>query len=170
MVLHSWALPGTVTPNTVTANDKRGRIMTAATETKVVDFIYELYGKAHDAWDAGHLDTAVDTFRRLARMGETDAMNCLATLLDDHLQPRKPQEAIYWYMRCVRAEDNLAAWNLAMHYVPRGNKRWYDFWMAKAEKMGHEKAAIEMDKIRHDCHYMTLLPMLDPDEEREDNF
>ncbi len=117
-----------------------------------------------DAWDNGHLDTALRIYKRLAVMGVADAMNCLGTILDDRIQPRDPQGAIYWYLGGVRAGDASAAWNLAMHYVPRSNQRWYRFWMAKAEEMGDEDAIIEMVKIRADPSYMTILPWLEAED------
>ena len=132
-----------------------------ATKGQIVNFTYELNCKAHEAWDNGYLDTAVRMFRQLARMGEVDAMVNLGTMLDDRITPPDPQGAIYWYMRAFRAGDEAGAWNLAMHYIPRGNLRWYRFWMAKAEEMGEEDAIVEMAKIRADPNYMTKLPLED---------
>lgn len=91
-------------------------------------------------------------------MGEANAMDSLATLLDetDH-----PEEAIYWYKRAVEAGNSTSAWNLAMHYIPLKQKRLYRYWMRKAAAMGEEDAVAEVKKFAADPHYVTKLPLKD---------
>ena len=131
--------------------------------TEIVDLNDELLRQAFDAWDRGHLDTAVHLYERLARLGNSDAMINLANMLDDCVQPRDPLGAIFWYMRGFRYGHQSAAWNLAMHYIPRRNHRWFRFWMVKAAEMEHENAIVELARIHADPAYMTRLPFEDED-------
>lgn len=135
----------------------------------ILHYEYELFIKAHEAEERGHLDTALRLFEQLARRGDGIAQNRLARLYDNLVQPRQPQKAIYWDIRAYRAGINSAAWNLAMHYVPRGNMRWYRFWMEKAEAMGNENSIIEMVKIRADSNYMTKLPLEDDHDDKDED-
>jgi len=86
-------------------------------------------------------------------MGDVNAMNSLATLLDDRLN--RKQEAVDWYRRAVAAGHAMAAWNLAMHYVALRQNRLYRFWMRKAALMGDEDAAVEVHKFDADPAYIT---------------
>ena len=85
-------------------------------------------------------------------------MDALGTLLDEQ---QRPQEAVHWYKRSVAAGNAASAWNLAMHYIPLVNKRWYQHWMKRAAAMGNEDAIIEAAKINADPDYMTRLPLED---------
>ena len=124
---------------------------------RVVPLAGSLWQRADRAWDRGQLREAERLFRRAAAMGHLPSMNSLATLLDDDL--RRPQEAIFWYKRAVLAGHDIAAWNLAMHYVPLGQKRWYRYWMKRAAAMGNEDAAVEAAKLAKDPNYMTRFPI-----------
>lgn len=125
--------------------------------TNRVDLTYHLFCKASEAEDKGHLDETARIYTSAAQRRDAPSQLNLGTLFDNHLQPRQPRKAIYWYMQAVRADYASEAWNLAMRYVPRQNHRRYRFFMAKAEAMGDEDAAIEMAQIRLDDTYITQL-------------
>src|SRR5271156_656551 len=82
---------------------------------RVVPLAESLWERGDHAWDRGHFDEAERMLRLAAARGNLTAMNSLGTLLG---RLHQPQEAVYWYKRCVAAGDASAAWNLAMHYIP----------------------------------------------------
>jgi TPR repeat protein len=127
---------------------------------KVVPLAGSLWERGDRAWDRGHLGEAERLFRLAALMNHVPSMNSLATLLDEL---GRPQEAVRWYKHAVTSGDAMAAWNLAMHYVPLGQKRWYRYWLNKAASMGDEDAVIEAAKLAKDPNYMTRLPLEDGD-------
>jgi TPR repeat protein len=126
---------------------------------KVVSLAESLWARGDRAWDLGHLDAAERLLGRAAAMGDASAMNSFASLLDDHLH--RPEEALVWYERAVEAGSEIAAWNLAMHYVPLKNAELYRHWMRKAAEMGFEDAAVEVAKFARDPDHMTKLPLED---------
>lgn len=128
--------------------------------SKVVPLAGSLWERGDRAWDRGHLVEAERLFKRAALMSHVDSMNSLATLLDELGRPR---EAVRWYKQAVAAGHAMAAWNLAMHYVPLGQKRWYRHWLNKAASMRDEDAVIEAAKLAKDPNYMTRLPLDDGD-------
>jgi TPR repeat protein len=123
---------------------------------KIVPLAGSLWERGDRAWDRGHIGEAERLFRLAAAMSHVVSMNSLATLLDEL---GRPQEAIRWYKRAVTAGHAMAAWNLAMHYVPLGQKRWYRYWLNKAASMGDEDATMEVAKVTKDPNYMTILPL-----------
>jgi TPR repeat protein len=132
-----------------------------ASSGKIVPFAEKLWARGDRAWDRGHLDEAEQLLGRAAAMGDASAMNSFAILLDDHLH--RPEEALVWYERAVEAGSDIAAWNLAMHYVPLKNAPLYRRWMRKAAEMGFEDAAVEVEKFTRDPGYITKLPLDDRD-------
>ena len=133
--------------------------------SEVVDLADTLCWQAFALWEQGRLDAAVPLYEASARMGHSTAQLNLGTLMDDHLEPRQPSKAIYWYVRAFRNDEPSAAWNLAMHYVPRGNRRWFRFWIRKAAAVGHERAIEELKKLDFDLNYITVLPFIERDNE-----
>ena len=129
-------------------------------DSKVVPLAESLWERAYYAEERGHFDEAERLLRQSAAMGNMSAMSSLANLLDDRLHC--PQEAVHWYKRCVAAGDASAAWNLAMHYIPLGQRRLYRYWMRKAAAMGEEDAVAEVTRFS-DPTYMTKLPFDDID-------
>ncbi len=125
----------------------------------VVDLSQDLWSAASHAEDQGHIDTAVRLYEQAARMGVNAAQRNLGNLLDKRENARSRSMAIHWYVQAFRAGDELAAWNLAMRYVPGGNHRWYRFWMRKAAELGDPDAVAEMAKIDANPGYMTRLPL-----------
>ncbi len=136
--------------------------------SEVVDLADTLCWQAFDLWEQGRLDAAVPLYETSARMGHSAAQIHLGTLMDDHLEPRRPLKAIYWYVRAYRNDEPSAAWNLAMHYVPRGNRRWFRFWIKKAAEAGHDNAVEEQKKLDFDPNYITVLPFIEQDNEPRD--
>jgi TPR repeat protein len=124
----------------------------------VVPLAESLHERAHFAWDRGHLDEAERLFSFAIERGELAAINSLATLLDDL---SRPQEAVRWYRRAVAAGNGMAAWNLAMHYIPLKQQCRYGYWMKKAAAMGYDDAIIEAAKLAADPFYMTRPPLED---------
>jgi TPR repeat protein len=127
---------------------------------RIVPLAGSLWERGDRAWDRGHLGEAERLFKLASAMNHVDSMNSLATLLD---ALGRPQEAIFWYKRAVTAGNAMAAWNLAMHYVPLGQRRWYRHWLNKAASMGDEDAVVEAAKLAKDPNYMTRLPLEDYD-------
>jgi hypothetical protein len=125
---------------------------------KIVPLSESVWERAHHAWDRGHLDEAEKLFRSAISMGETGAIDSFATFLDDSNRKR---EAVLMYKRAVAAGNGMSAWNLAMHYIPLGQKRRYRYWMLKAAAMGYEDAVLEAAKIAQNPDYMTQLPLED---------
>jgi len=136
--------------------------------SEVVDLADTLCWEAFELWEKGRVDEALPLYETSARMGHVAARIHLGTLLDDHVRPSQPLGAIYWYMRAYRSGDATAAWNLAMHYVPRGNRRWFRFWIEKAAAMQHEDAVAELAKLRKVPGYITVLPFIEQDNEPQD--
>jgi Flp pilus assembly protein TadD len=125
---------------------------------KIVPLAGHIWERGDRAWDRGHLGEAERLFKSAAAMGNVDSMNSLATLIDDL---GRSVEARIWYKRAVVKGHAMAAWNLAMHYVPLGQKRWYRHWLLKAAAMGDEDAAIEAAKLAKNPEYMTQLSLED---------
>jgi len=133
--------------------------------TEVVDLADAMFCKGCEAQGRGHLDQALRFFEAGGRIGCDLCQVSLGNLFDDYLLLKQPQKAIYWYVRAYRNGNGSAAWNLAMHYVPRLNRRWFRFWIDKAAAMGHEDALAEQAKYRKDPNYITVLPLMDQDNE-----
>jgi TPR repeat protein len=55
---------------------------------------------------------------------------------DDKLVPPDEKLAKLWYKRGVAAGDPLSAWNLAMHYAGKRNRRQYLYWLKAAAQLG----------------------------------
>ena len=125
-----------------------------------------LWSLADEAEDGERYDDAERLFLEAAQLGNILSMNRLARLYDDVFQPALPDRAIYWYVRAFRAGEDNAAWDLAMHYVPRANHRWYRFWIRKAAESGHSDAVEELTRIKADPAYMIKLPLSDEEYER----
>ncbi len=125
---------------------------------KVVPLADSTWARADALWDGGHLDKAERLFKAAAAMGNVHSMNSLGTLLD---RAGRSREAIYWYKRAVTKGYAMAAWNLAMHYVPLERGRWYRHWLLKAAAMGDQDAQIEVAKLTQNPEYMTKLPIED---------
>ena len=102
------------------------------------------YNKGYDLQEVGDIDGAILGYKAAADLGATDAMSRLGTIYDDIKLPSEPKPAIYWYKRGVKAGDSDCAWNLAMHYAGRGNKRWYLHWLRVADRMGNPNAKSEL--------------------------
>ncbi|MGH6986851.1 MAG: tetratricopeptide repeat protein [Caulobacteraceae bacterium] len=96
--------------------------------------------------DIGDVKGAIEEYKIGAEGGNTFAQNCLATLLDDKIDPPDPVSAVYWYKRAVAKGDESAVWNLAMHHASRGRKRWYLYWLRRAKELGYEGAD---DELKH---------------------
>lgn len=99
-----------------------------------------LWAEANAAEEAGRLVEAEALYTVAAELGYDLAMNSLAILLEDILQPPRPAEAVYWLKRAVDAGSDMAAWNLAMRQRLAGRRRWYIHWLTIAARMGHEDA------------------------------
>jgi hypothetical protein len=126
---------------------------------KVLPLAESAWARAHHAWERGHLDEAEKLFRSAIAMGEVEAMDGLATMLDDI--PGRKREAVLLYKRSVASGKAMSAWNLAMHYIPLGQPKRYRYWMLKAAAMGYEDAVREAEKIAKNPDYVTKLPVED---------
>jgi TPR repeat protein len=131
--------------------------------SEVVDLADSLCWQAFELWEQGRMSAALPLYETSARMGHSSAQIHLGNLMDDHVEPRQPLKAIHWYVCAYRNQEPMAAWNLAMHYVPRGNRRWFRFWMTKAAEAGHEEAITELRKLNFDPGYITVLPFIEQD-------
>lgn len=100
----------------------------------------KLWAEANAAEEAGRFIEAEALYTVAAELGYDLAMNSLAVLLEDILQPPRAAEAVYWLKRAVDAGSDMAAWNLAMRQRFAGRRRWYIHWLKVAQRMGHEEA------------------------------
>jgi len=112
-----------------------------AQRTDLADRLWKEGSKHHLE---GDIKAAVKLYRRAARLGNDSAQNNLGTLLDDHVSPQKPKEAIYWFKRAVRQGNYYAARNLALHYRDIGKPRWQIHWLRVATQMGYDEAKAEL--------------------------
>ena len=99
-----------------------------------------LFAEGLEREEDGRLVEAEALYTVAAELGYPLAMNSLAVLIEDVLQPPRPAEAVYWLKRAVEAGDDTAAWNLAMRQRQAGRRRWYVHWLRIAERMGHAEA------------------------------
>ena len=100
-----------------------------------------LFDEATGFAESGRLLEAEALYTVAAELGYALAMNNLAILIEDVMQPPRPAEAAYWLKRAVAAGYDEAAWNLAMRQRQAGRRRWYVHWLRIARDMGHEEAA-----------------------------
>ncbi len=100
----------------------------------------KLFDEALQAQEDGHLLAAEALYRVAAELGYPLAMNNLAVLLEDDIQPPRPAEAVYWLKRAVDGGYDGAAWNLAMRQRRAGRRRWYIHWLEIAQTLGCEDA------------------------------
>ena len=100
-------------------------------------------------------DLAADIFAEGARAGHTGCMLHLGNLMDDVLEPRQPGRARHWYLRAYRLGESAGAYNLAIHYAGRRERRWFLFWMQKTAAMGMRAAIEELARARADPAYLT---------------
>ncbi|MDP1737860.1 MAG: hypothetical protein Q8L23_10505 [Caulobacter sp.] len=100
----------------------------------------KLFAEAAEAQEEGRLIAAEALYRVAAELGYPLAMNNLAILLEDVMQPSRPDEAVYWLKRAVHGGYEGAAWNLAMRQRQTGRRRWYIHWLRIAASLGSEDA------------------------------
>lgn len=100
----------------------------------------KLWAEANEAQEAGRLMEAEALFTVSAQLGYTLAMNSLAILIEDIMDPPRAAQAVYRLKRAANAGDDTAAWNLAMRHRLANRRRWYIHWLRIAEAMGHEEA------------------------------
>ena len=100
----------------------------------------KLWAEANEAEERGRLVEAEALYTVAAELGYDLAMNSLAVLLEDVIQPPRAAEAVYWLKRAVDAGSDMAAWNLAMRQRQAGRRRWYIHWLTIADRMGCEEA------------------------------
>jgi TPR repeat protein len=103
----------------------------------------QLWRRGSAAEDRGQIGEAIRLYRAGAKLGDASAQLNLGNLLDDYAKPRRPEEAIYWYKRAIRAGNYTAAYNLAIHYRNNGQSRWHLYWLRVASKMGDPDAPNE---------------------------
>jgi TPR repeat protein len=95
-------------------------------------------------YEAGDYIEAAAIYVRAAKSGSCDAMTFLGVIHDEKLVPPDEKLAKLWYKRGAAAGDPLSAWNLAMHYAGKKNRRQYLFWLNIASKLGEEDAREEI--------------------------
>lgn len=100
----------------------------------------KLWAEGDACLKAGLLLKAEALFRVAAELGYPLAMNSLAVLIEDDIQPSPPAEAVYWLKRAAAAGSEMAAWNLAMRHRLAGARRWYIHWLRVAERLGETEA------------------------------
>jgi TPR repeat protein len=113
----------------------------------------DLLRAAFIEYEAGKYSEAIEMYVRAARYGSSDAMTFLGVIYDDKLVPPDERLAKLWFKRGVSAGDPLSAWNLAMHYAAKRNRRQYLFWLSVASNLGHECVA---EEIEHGAWWQKL--------------
>lgn len=103
----------------------------------------KFYRLGYDLHERGEHKEAIEALEVSAELGSTDAMAFLGAIYDDALVPPKEGAARYWLKRGADAGNPECAWNLAMHYSQRGNRRRYEHWLNVSEKIGCEDALQE---------------------------
>jgi TPR repeat protein len=101
----------------------------------------DLFNRASELEDGGQIKAAIALYARAVLLENVAAMNNLATIYDDTVQPPRPELAVSLYRRAVALGCDLAAWNLAMHYRVLDDEETYRHWLQVAADMGHEHAA-----------------------------
>lgn len=95
----------------------------------------------------GEIENAIESFQKAANSKTkyaNFAQSKLGNIFDD-ANPASSTEAVYWYKRAVRSGDFNSAWDLAMHYKDKMNKRWYLHWLKVADRMGEPDAKNEIE-------------------------
>ncbi|MDO8296649.1 MAG: hypothetical protein Q7T19_09445 [Caulobacter sp.] len=100
-----------------------------------------LFAEADERASEGRFLEAEALYTVAAELGYPLAMNNLAILIEDVIEPARPAEAAYWLRRAVDAGYDEAAWNLAMRQRLAGRRRWYVHWLRIARDLGHAEAA-----------------------------
>lgn len=108
-----------------------------------------LLERACDAYEDGDLTAAIPLFQRAARLGNPHAQVNLGNLYDDGEGVHKSfPSAVHYYRLAVKNGLPEGAYNLAIAYRNRGNKRWAQFWFRRASEMGDVDAALELERAR----------------------
>jgi hypothetical protein len=115
----------------------------------------------------GDDDGAIVLFRQASRLGHGGAQVMLAYMLASR-GPAEQAEGLRWSYRAVRGGESTAAWNLAMEYRLRGNRRRYFHWLRVAARMGDEDArrflrVIDAIRSRGERAPMLFLDAVDED-------
>jgi hypothetical protein len=98
--------------------------------------------------EAGRADEAIFHFREAAQRGDVACQTNLGTQLTNPNRGGADwAEGMRWYRRAARAGDPMAAWNLAMSYRLRGNRRRYLTWVRAAAALGDEEAGEVLAEI-----------------------
>jgi TPR repeat protein len=114
--------------------------MTKRGKSRAAEIAETLWVEGCNKEDANDFEGARRCYEIAAHLNHDSAQNNLANILDDKIQPKEPELAIYWYKRAVKNGNYSAPWNLHRHYDIIGNRRWSDYWLQIAAKMGHEDA------------------------------
>jgi TPR repeat protein len=96
--------------------------------------------EAHELNDDGWHRLAYRLFYRAAQLGHVDSMNSVAVFLDDIAIGKRSADVQFWLRRAVLRGSNVAAWNLAMHYGAKGQKRLFLAWLRKSAHLGDFEA------------------------------
>lgn len=105
-----------------------------------------LYVEALDLSERGRAAEAEVLFRTLAARGDVDAMRGLGDLLTNEEGARR-REGLAWYRRATGLGDGRAAWNCAMSWRLRGDRRRYLRWVETSARLGYANAAVVLAEI-----------------------
>ena len=72
----------------------------------------------------------------------------LGALYDDKCSPPDPKRAVELFERASSLGNASAAWNLAMHYKDRDNRKEYCRWLQRAADLGDEDAISALKESR----------------------
>ena len=104
---------------------------------------------AHQAWDAGDLKTAFHEFRVGAALGLRGCMLDLGYSHDEGLGTlRSKHQAMHWYHQAFASGDVVAATNIAILFLERGNQRGKVHWLRRGALRGDGDALAELAQ----CH------------------
>jgi TPR repeat protein len=112
--------------------------------------VVRLLWEAEALETAGDIAGAIEKLRIAAKRGDAAAQMNLGNLLDDKANPRRPDQAVYWYKRALQGGKKEAAHNLAMHYKNVGKRRWHLHWLRVAARLEVEGAEEELCEITRD--------------------
>jgi TPR repeat protein len=109
----------------------------------------ELFDRANQEWDSGHLREAFALFLQAAEMGYASAQNSVGYFYDHgHGMAKDHVKAVFWYRRAARGGDVCGYHNLAIVHRDAGNLRRARFWLAKVLSRGRDgEAFLELAKL-----------------------
>ena len=99
------------------------------------------FEKGLEAYEAGDLEAALNSYERAARLGSPYAQLNLGNMYDDgEGTAPNPVQAVYWYKRAIHHGMAQAATALGISYKNQGKAHLALFWFRRASQMGDSGA------------------------------